>query len=550
MTKKQKLRRNSFTADFNTGEEDDFILADLDVMLDEEEPSPVPLNHFLDDEDVIDRLLIGANYNADDELELADALVIDNINLTDDSPGFDQFAIEPIEQTEQHQQTEVEEIPVSDIYSMADFDEIPDEEDAIDRLLVDTGFDANDELEQDDGKPDLLVIDDISLADEFDVNFDEQNAMTTDTAIFDPEKSKLALEKEGARVLMVQEESPETVKQEQTIVETTAEIKPEPALDNLNNPGITELNPFRTEQEAIKKQINDCENKVKKAAVISYASLGFGFVALLSTVVMGIMVFGVQTKTSKLSDLVSILEEDMGSIAGKNPDLEINNSDPSLEQLNKKTNGLPEHLEEQTQSSSEISEKRMTADVTKQAAVNKSLNNLQAKPPVLEKKKPLKATVEKVSAEKKVQVQNLLIKQSQSSTDASKNKMTTVATKLATVNKSNDKLQPKTPVLEKKKPSEAVVKRGSAEKKAKNKARTAAGWSVNLTAYKDPSYAKSKTAKFLQKNIPVKVIAVNMNNTTWYQLKVGSFKNKEEATSYAAKIKKSLNLNSVSVGNN
>jgi cell division protein FtsN len=40
-----------------------------------------------------------------------------------------------------------------------------------------------------------------------------------------------------------------------------------------------------------------------------------------------------------------------------------------------------------------------------------------------------------------------------------------------------------------------------------------------------------------------------MNNTTWYRLKVGGFKNKEQATSYAAKIKKSINLNTVSVGN-
>lgn len=406
MTEKQKHRRNSFAADFNA-REDDFILADLNVMPDEEEPSPVPLNHFLDDEDVIDR------------------------------------------------------------------------------LLVDAGFDVNDEFEEVDGKPNALVIDDISLADEFDVNFDEQNVMTTDTAIFDPEKSKLALEKDGDGISMVQEENPETVKQEQTIVETTAEIKPELVLDNSNNPGITELNSLKSEREAIKKLISDYENKVKKAAVISYASLGIGFVALLSTVVMGVIISSAQTKISKLSDLVSILEEDMGSIAGKNSDLAINNSDPSIEQLNQKANGLPEHLEEQTLSSQGISENEMTADVTKPATVNKSL----------------------------------------------------------------DKLQTKTPVPEKKKPSEAAVKKVSAEKKG-NKTQTAAGWSVNLTAYEDLSYAKTKAIKFIQKGIPVKVIAVNMNNTKWYRLKVGGFKNKEEATSYAAKIKKSLNLNSVSVGNN
>ena len=71
---------------------------------------------------------------------------------------------------------------------MADFDEIPDEEDAIDRLLVDAGFDANDELEQDDKKPNALLIDDISWANKFDVNFEEQNAMTADAGIFDSDR--------------------------------------------------------------------------------------------------------------------------------------------------------------------------------------------------------------------------------------------------------------------------------------------------------------------------------------------------------------------------
>jgi len=62
MTKKQKHRRNSFSADFNAGE-DDFILVDLDVVLDKEEPSPVPLNHFLDDEETIDRLLVDTGFD-------------------------------------------------------------------------------------------------------------------------------------------------------------------------------------------------------------------------------------------------------------------------------------------------------------------------------------------------------------------------------------------------------------------------------------------------------------------------------------------------------
>jgi cell division septation protein DedD len=290
------------------------------------------------------------------------------------------------------------------------------------------------------------------------------------------------LDKDATDVFLVKEDNPEAANQQQAISEKNY---PKEDLERLTNEtGIITLRSVISEQEYFKKQIQDYENKVKKASTITYISLSFGIVAFLSSVVMGILVSSVQTNVSKLTELVSILEEDMSSIAEKNSDLEINNSDSSLEQLNQKVNGFPEQSEKQTLSSSDISKNEMTADVTKQSTVNKSLDNRQAKSPVSEKEKPSEA-VKKVSPENKA-----------------------------------------------------------------NNTQNAAGWSVNLTAYEDRSYAKSKAAKYLQKGIPVKVIAVDMNNTTWYRLKVGGFKNKEEATSYADKIKKSLNLNSVSVVNN
>ena len=132
------------------------------------------------------------------------------------------------------------------------------------------------------------------------------------------------------------------------------------------------------------------------------------------------------------------------------------------------------------------------------------------------------------------------MEQSQSPLTLSKNTATTPK-KSAPFNKSADKQKNSTPILEKKKSSGTTKKT--------NDAKSAADWAVNLTAYEDLSYAKRKAAKFIQKGIPVKVIAVDMNKRTWYQLKVGGFKNKENAALYAAKMKKSFNLNSVSVGN-
>lgn len=401
MTKKQKLRRNSFATDFNA-REDDFILVDLNVMLDEEEPSPVPLNHFLDDEETIDRLLINSDY------------------------------------------------------------------------------DVHNELEQDDVKPGALGIDDISLADEFGVNFEEKNAMAVVAGIFDSEERGVVLDKDASNDFLVTEENPETAKQEHTS-ETIYTGKPLESFKN--DAGITTLSSVRSEQEALKKQINDYENKVKKAAIISYTSLSFGIVALLTTLVMGVIVSSMQTKVSKLTELVSIIEEDMSSITEKNSDMEINNSDSSIEQLNQIVTGLPGQSEEQSQFSSGLLARETRAVVEKQATVDKSLDDPQTSANVLEKEKLSETTI-KTSAKKKT-----------------------------------------------------------------NNAQATGDWSVNLTAYDDLSYAKSKAAKFIQKGIPVKVIAVNMNNTTWYRLRVGGFKNKEKATSYAAKIKKSLNLNTVSVGN-
>jgi hypothetical protein len=453
-TKKQKPKRKSFAANFNVSE-DDLILADLDVMLDEEEPSPVPLNHFMDDEETLDRLLINSGFEANDEREKDErepyALVIDDINFAHDFSGLDQFVVEPIELTRQNYQQETEEIPDSDFYLMADFDEIPDEEDAIDKLLVDAGFDANVEQEQGDENLNALVIDDKNRAQEFVVNIKEQSAMVADTGNFHSEESELAPDKDAINVVSANEENPESAMQEQ----------------------------------AIKKQLNDYENKVEKAAFITYISLGFGVVALLSARVMGVIVSSMQTKVSKLTELVSILEDDMTTIAGKNSDSEISNENSSVEPLSQKINGLPGQFEEQIPSSSDISENVRTSDEKKQATVNKTINQEQTKSPVSENKNP----------------------------------------------------------------SKAADKMGLSGKKGNN-THSAAGWSVILTAYEDLSYAKNKAEKFIKKGVPVKVIAVEMNNTKWYRLKVGGFKNEEEATAYAAKIKNLLNLKTVSTDKN
>jgi hypothetical protein len=393
MKEKQKNRRNRFN-----GREDDFILADLKVMRDDEELSPVPLDHFLDDEDAIDRLLIDADFDGDDEQQHTDA----------------------------------------------------------------------------------LIVDDLSLANEIDEYFDKQSAMMSDAVIIDPETS------DEATIVVAQEKNPETVPPESVLI---GGIKPEQVSANPNAAGINALKHNGFEQENMQRRLNGCELKIKKTAVITYVSLGIGIVALISTIAMAVIINGMKTEISKLTELVSILEEDMSSLTEKNSEMKFNSNDSAIEQLNQK-NSLSRQLQEQPQSAVETLKRKLTATVAKQATINKSRGDLHTGMHALEKNKTSEASVKKVSTKKQVQV-----------------------------------------------------------KKAKNTL-PAEYWSVNLVSYKEKGFAKSKAAKFVQKGVPVKVKAVDVNNATLYRLMVGGFKNKLEATSYATKIKKSLNLNSVSVDNN
>ncbi len=75
-------------------------------------------------------------------------------------------------------------------------------------------------------------------------------------------------------------------------------------------------------------------------------------------------------------------------------------------------------------------------------------------------------------------------------------------------------------------------------------------WVVNVIAFKNETEAKMRSVKLISQGIPVKITAFHTNNGNWYQLKVEGFKTRENAQSYANKLKKSINLNTISVGAN
>ncbi|WNB75126.1 SPOR domain-containing protein [Methylomonas koyamae] len=70
-------------------------------------------------------------------------------------------------------------------------------------------------------------------------------------------------------------------------------------------------------------------------------------------------------------------------------------------------------------------------------------------------------------------------------------------------------------------------------------------WAVNLVAFKQDWYAKSKAQEFAGKGVPAKVSKTETKGENWYRLSVDGFKTQYEAAAYAAKVKKTLNLDSV-----
>lgn len=70
-------------------------------------------------------------------------------------------------------------------------------------------------------------------------------------------------------------------------------------------------------------------------------------------------------------------------------------------------------------------------------------------------------------------------------------------------------------------------------------------WVVNLVAFRQEWYAKRKALEYEKKGVPAVVKAVVVKGENWYRLLVKGFGKKFDAAAYASKVKKNLNLTSV-----
>ena len=116
-----------------------------------------------------------------------------------------------------------------------------------------------------------------------------------------------------------------------------------------------------------------------------------------------------------------------------------------------------------------------------------------------------------------------------------------------------DALQARVATLEKSKP--AAVQPAKTDKVVDNKKNDktdAAGqnWTVILAGSKHDWYAARKADEYAGKGFPVKVIRGSQKGEPWFRLMADGFKSQQEAEAFAARARKVLNLDSVTVGRN
>lgn len=586
-------------------EDSEVLVESLEDKLDQAiGPSHVQMNDLKNQEDAIDRLLLDTGFDSDDELrdddvfsgfgEIKDDFAGSNsiqeddggktVQAIADSVDFDDDRLAGLfvnaAESRSDQMDDDKDFAVIDEF--AQLDEVDDI--FAERINDDFSAELDKQEEQtQQAEPEEIAIqgvweDDFVLPD-LDITADSEKRDTWIDAGIEEDKLAGAFNEpdlffdDGAL-----EEELEKIGLAPVIHELPAEIKPKPlsgnnasVIEEAKNAVLSQIDAeSEITAEQYKKHIKDAENKAKKATVFSYVALGFCVVTFIAAVALAVMAYGAKTEILKLIELVSALEQGAGEEALKNPD-EDNNV--SVEQLN-----------EQSQASSDLGENNPpevvdepVAETAEPEAVSKA-ENLKPKAEVAKVQAVPEAGTAKpkfVAAKTKTvsKSENLKSKAEaakvQAVSEAGAAKPKNGAAKIKATSK-QENLKPKADAVKSVALFQATVdkavaanKTGTAKKpiakietakkepvKPTTKALAPSSWVVQLAAYKQESYAKSQAAGFKQKGVPVEVVSGDVNNTAWYRLRVGGFKNKGEAASYAARIKKSLNLSSVSVIDN
>ena len=266
----------------------------------------------------------------------------------------------------------------------------------------------------------------------------------------------------------------------------------------------------RLEQELFRKQLSSNENSFKKSTTVTYTSLCLSIFIIFSMAATGFVIANLQTKVTKLSELVSILQEDVSELPDKNSNQAISDNAPPAELLDQRFNDVSE------------SNRQTVKDLMPDKKVSES-NSLHIS---------------------NSEIEQHLSEPSQSIEKIPVNNEAVIVKNVKSVPKKGAKQ-----LSEESENISRVDKKIITTKEVVKKNTVALGWVVNLIAFNQQLEAKNKAGVLVKKGIPVKVVPVALKNKTWYQLQVTGFKNKKDAALYAEKIRKSEDFHSVSVNN-
>ncbi len=311
----------------------------------------------------------------------------------------------------------------------------------------------------------------------------------------------------------------------------------ETVMKSIENVEDVKLSPFDFEQEDIKKLLDDAQNKVKRAKLFSYVAMGVAAVAMCAAVGLGVMTYGAKTEFSKLTEMVATLEANVAKSATNHADgSDISNIVVQQDMVSKELGMLQIKMDDLEDKVS------LAPPIAEPAKVEATHEPVAAKAGNASESAQVKTAAAHEPSKDKAKAKNEKTPVKAEATPAKTEAAPVIASapdKAATPPKA---VTPK-PVIA----AKAVVK----QEPVKEKKQTAQGkWGVNLGAFKQEWYAKSRAAEFAQQGVLAEVIPVQEKNTTMYRLRVVGYKTRAEADSNTARIKKALNLDSVWVSDN
>jgi hypothetical protein len=577
-----------------SGLNDDFD--ELDLIQDDEVEVSADLDEQLsNDEGAMDSLLLDAGFDSEDTLEKTDGEADELLDDVDDFDISDMIQIDDVDDW-------ADLVTSIDEPDKEPLNELLDDENDIDSLLLDGGSDAEEAVEEKDefgDDTDLIETDGFfqdQLNDDFSSQTEEDQLagmeisstqdeqeddfllpdfdITADTEVSDVGSDAAIKEDEvgdafGSIDFLNEDEAlkvfgAEAVESKPGGGDAFVEPAPQqdPAVDAImtamEDADNLKLTPFGFEHEDIKKQLEDAENKVKKAKLFSYVAMGFGAVALSAAVGLGVVTYRAKSEFSKLTEVVSTLEANLAKSAENNSNIVVKQDMVSkeLDVLQVKMGGLedktslvpalaePVKVEATHEPVPAKDESASEPAKAKSAAVATMHEPVSSKDEASHKTTPAPAKVEAVPAKTKSQPEAVQAK------DKAQLEVAQVKEKAqpeAVPVKAKAQPQPETVAVKPLIPEKTVVK----PEPVKEKKPVAPGkWGVNLGAFKQEWFAKSKAAEYAQQGVLAEVMPVHEKNATMYRLRVMGFKTKAEADSNTAKIKKALNLDSVWVSDN